>query len=93
MFIIQFGCCVGYLFYVSDAMEFIISYATDGEYKNKQDFYILLLIIPTIPVCLLKTYKGVSYISMVGVTSCLTGGFILIGYYFSLIGSGDYNKD
>lgn len=40
--------------------------------------YKWLLIIPTIPICLIKTYTYLSYVSMAGIGCAFLGGILLI---------------
>lgn len=37
------------------------------------------MMIPTIPICLIKTYTYLSYVSMSGIFCALLGGLIMIG--------------
>lgn len=38
------------------------------------------MMIPTIPICLIKTYTYLSYVSMGGISCALLGGILLISY-------------
>ena len=50
--------------------------------------YKYILLIPTIPICLIKTYTYLSYVSMAGVSCALAGGILMLGYCGDLISTG-----
>lgn len=74
MFIVQFSCCVGYLYFVAMVLDEIICDQTNGEFCNKKTMYKLLMLIITIPLSMLKTYTYLSYVSMCGIACSLIGG-------------------
>ena len=80
MFIVQFSCCVGYLYFVANVADAIICDQTGKQYCGHSTMFKYLMLIPTIPLSLLKTYTYLSYVSMTGVACALVGGFLLIGY-------------
>ncbi len=83
MFIVQLSCCIGYLYFVALVLETII--CNEINFCFYKDYYKLGMIIPTIPLCLLKTYTNISYVSMTGIACALTGGLILIGYFCNML--------
>lgn len=83
MFIVQLSCCIGYLYFVALILETII--CDKAEFCGYKTYYKLAMIIPTIPLCLLKTYTNISYVSIAGITCAMTGGLILIGYLCDIL--------
>lgn len=47
--------------------------------------YIYLLLIPLIPISLIKTYTYLSYVSIAGVVSGMLGGLMLVGFCSKII--------
>lgn len=86
MFIVQFSCCVGYLYFVAVIADEIL--CDQVKYCGHQTEYKLLMLIITIPLSLVKTYTYLSYVSMVGIACALVGGFMLIGYCSDTIATG-----
>jgi hypothetical protein len=52
--------------------------------------YIWLLLIPSIPVSLIKSYRNLSYISCIGIVCALIGCMMLIGYSSKQLAIGNY---
>jgi amino acid permease len=86
MFIVQFGACVGYLYFVAKIADEIL--CDQVQYCQHETQYKLLMLIITIPLSLLKSYTYLSYVSMVGIACALVGGFMMIGYCSDTIASG-----
>jgi len=48
------------------------------------------MLIPTIPISLIKTYTYLSYVSMVGIICAILGGLMMIGYMGKELGDDSY---
>lgn len=57
----QIGCCVAYLLYVGKQFDQVICFETDNC-GNKND-YIMLGALLLIPVCCLRSFKFIGYLS------------------------------
>jgi solute carrier family 36 (proton-coupled amino acid transporter) len=88
MFIVQFSCCVGYLYFVPNVVDAIICDQTGKKYCDNSTLFKYLMLIPTIPLSLLKTYTYLSYVSMSGIACALVGGLLLIGYCGNELATG-----
>lgn len=78
MFIVQFSCCVGYLYFVAGQLDYMI--CAEANYCDKKTMYIYLLLIPAIPISLIKDYARLGKVSVVGIACALIGGLMLIAY-------------
>ena len=88
MFIVQFSCCVGYLYFVAMVMDEIICDQSNFSYCGHNTLYKFLMLFITIPLSLLKTYTYLSYVSMSGIACALLGGIFLIGFCSTKISDG-----
>ena len=61
-------------------MDLIICDQSNHEYCNKATMYKYLLMIPTIPICLIKSYTKLSYVSLGGIACATLGSLLLIAY-------------
>jgi len=86
LFIVQFSCCVSYLYFVSIVVETIL--CDEISVCGRETEYKLLMLIVTIPLCLLKTYTYLSYVSMAGIACATVGGFMLIGHCTDILVQG-----
>jgi len=48
------------------------------------------MLIPTIPISLIKTYTYLSYVSMVGIICAFIGGIMMMGYMGKELNDGSY---
>ena len=89
LFIVQFSCCVSYLYFVSIVTNIIL--CDEIQVCGYLTEYKLIMLAVTIPLCLLKTYTYLSYVSMAGIACASVGGFMLVGYCADLLfhGSAD----
>jgi len=87
LFIAQFSCCVGYLFFVALVLDRIVCDQTG--YCNSATQYKWLTLVATIPLCLLKTYTYISYVSISGIACGALGAIMLIGYCGNVLASGE----
>jgi proton-coupled amino acid transporter len=55
--------------------------------------YFWLLLLPSIPVSLIKSYSTLSYVSIVGIVCALSGIIMLIGYCGEQLSNGNYPSD
>ncbi|CDW84980.1 UNKNOWN [Stylonychia lemnae] len=93
MFIAQLSCCIGYLYFVALNIDTIICDQTNGGFCDKKVLYKFLMLIPTIPISLIKTYTYLSYVSMVGILCAVTGGIMMIGYMGKELEDGTYVQE
>lgn len=78
LFIAQFSCCVGYLNFIAKEINQIL--CDQKNICDNENLYIYLLIIPSIPISLIKSYTYLSYVSMSGIFGAVLGGILLISY-------------
>ena len=52
---------------------------TGDGYCGHSKIYILLLTLPALPICWIKTYTMLSYFSMVGIALAIVGMIIMFG--------------
>ena len=78
MFLTQFSCCVNYLYFISEQINMIVKDKTGVDHGIH--FYIYILILPSIPISMIKTYTYLSYVSMAGVAGSFLAGLMMIGY-------------
>lgn len=64
----------------------MVSYDTD--YVDKSTVYILILTIPALPICWIKTYTYLSYFSMLGILLALIAMIGILSECFYFIGTG-----
>lgn len=57
----QIGCCVAYLLFVGKQFEQVICYQTGV--CDRKSMYIMLAAMALVPVCCLRTFKFISYMS------------------------------
>jgi amino acid permease len=89
MFIAQFSCCVGYLYFIAGLLSDILREKAD--FDKDRTFYIYLLLIPSIPISLIKTYTYLSYVSMFGILGATIGGFMMIGTLANKLSTDSYS--
>eukprot|EP00347_Sterkiella_histriomuscorum_P016583 403352633 len=90
LYIVQLSCCIGYLYFIAQNLDNIICDQTNQQYCDRKTMYKFLLMIPTIPICLIKTYTYLSYVSMTGIFCAFLGGIIMIGICGSELNNGTY---
>jgi len=64
IFVSQIGFCVAYLLFVGNQMDQVICYETLFDYCGMQKVYITFGMLILIPICWLKTFKFIAYISL-----------------------------
>jgi len=84
IWIMQLSCCISYLYFIGKQLQDVVSHETD--FKEGAWFYILLLTVPAMPICWIKTYTFLSYFSMAGIFVALVGMACMFGYCFDKIG-------
>jgi amino acid permease len=91
MFIAQFSCCVGYLYFIAGLLQEIL--LAKVGFDRERWFYIYLLLIPSIPISMIKTYTYLSYVSMFGIFGATIGGFMMIGFLSNKLSNDDYSHE
>lgn len=91
MFVVQFSCCVAYLYFISEQLDNIL--CSKADICKGKSMYIYILLIPTIPISLIKTYTYLSYVSMVGIAGATLGGLLMMGYCGHKLNTGDYVQE
>ena len=63
LFSSQIGCCIAYLLFVGKQFDQVICFETDEKFCGKKADYIMLGALIVAPVCCLRTFKFISYLS------------------------------
>jgi proton-coupled amino acid transporter len=63
LFTSQIGCCVAYLLFVGKQFDQVICFETSETFCGKKSDYIMIGALILIPVCCLKTFRFISYMS------------------------------
>lgn len=78
--------CCGYLYFIAEQIDSVICHYTsttdlmaDG-WCTRKNFYILMLSVPVLPVCWIKTYTFLSYFNMLGAGLGLIAFVFMFGY-------------
>jgi amino acid permease len=59
----QVGCCIAYLLFVGKQFEQVICYESDETFCGKKSDYIMIGALILVPVCCLRTFRFISYLS------------------------------
>jgi proton-coupled amino acid transporter len=63
LFTSQIGCCIAYLLFVGKQFDQVICFETGEKTCGNKANYIMLGVLIVIPVCCLRTFKFISYLS------------------------------
>lgn len=83
MTVSQIGFCIAYLIFVGKQLDQVICLETKQDICGNKNLYITLSTLLLIPICWLRTFKFISYISL----------FANISIIFALIVIMSYNED
>ena len=66
---VQLSLCAGYIYFIGEQMDHIIC-ANSGNCGNSR-IYMVMMLVPTLPISLVNSYTILSYFSIVGLAACL----------------------
>ena len=104
IWIMQASVCCSYLYFIAEQMDSVICHYTggnktpegvitcddpDGCYCGKDKIYMLLLTLPALPICWIKTYTMLSYFSMVGIFLAIAGMACTFGILGEKLAKGE----
>jgi len=76
----QIGFAIAYLIFIGSQMDQVICFETMYEECGFKSFYISLAAFILIPICWLKSFKKLSYVSMASNVFLVVALIIIIGY-------------
>ena len=85
LFTSQIGCCVAYLLFVGKQFDQVICFETSETFCGKKSDYIMIGALVLIPVCCLKTFRFISYMSGFANLSIVFASKPLYFHLFSLV--------
>ena len=69
----QIGFCIAYLLFIGNQVDKVVCYESNFATCDKKSLYIGVTAILLIPICWMKTLKGISYISFAANLSIIFG--------------------
>ena len=78
----QLGFGVAYLIFIGQQMDQVICFETQQDECNMKGLYILIAAFVLIPICWLRSFKYLAYVSMASNVFLVFALFIIIGYCF-----------
>ena len=76
----QFGFCIAYLIFVGRQLDQVICIETEQDYCDNKNVYIFLGSLILVPVCWLKTFKFIAYISLFSNISIVFALIVIMCY-------------
>jgi len=79
----QLGFAIAYLIFIGQQMDQVICFETQQDECNMKGLYIMIAACILIPICWLRSFKYLAYVSMASNVFLVFALFIIIGYCFS----------
>ena len=78
----QIGFGIAYLIFIGQQMDQVICFETLYEECNMKSLYIIIAALILVPICWLRSFKYLAYVSMASNLFLVFALFIIIGYCF-----------
>jgi len=80
MVVSQFGFCIAYLIFIGNQLDQVICLETQQDYCDYKNTYIIVSCIILVPICWLKTFSFISYISLFANISIIFALIVIMSY-------------
>ena len=80
LFAAQFSFCMCYMLIFANNIDLVVCEETQHDYCGNQQSYVMLAALVILPVCWLRTYGCIAYISAVAGVFVFISLFIIMGY-------------
>jgi hypothetical protein len=70
-----------------------VCFYSEDKFCGHAKMYLYLLLIPTIPLSLVRNYTGLAKYSVIGLICASIGCLLLLGYYLKVLITGAHSGD